>query len=95
MDLIREFYEENKDWLTPLVSSFLGALVGWITSMLRTRTSRISDLIDGKNIYDDNDLLVIDRDYKRGEVIPLAHFSIVKKGKNAENEKISEPQGGA
>ena len=42
--------------------------------MLRTRTSRLTDLIDGKNVYDDNDLLVIDRDYKRGEIMPLAHF---------------------
>lgn len=87
MEIIREFYEENKEWLTPLISSLLGAVVGWLTSIFRTRTSRLTDLIDGKNIYDDNDLIVLDRDYKRGEIMPLAHFSIVKKGKNSDEQK--------
>lgn len=88
MDLIKEFYEENKEWLTPLISSLIGAAVGWLTSLFRTRTSRLSDLIDGKNVYDDNDLIVIDAEYKRGDIMPLSHFSIVKKGKNAD-EKIN------
>lgn len=87
MEFVLEFYEENKDWLIPALSSVIGAAVGWFTSIVRTRASRISDLIDGKNIYDDNDLLVIDRDYKRGEIMPLSHFSIVKKGKNSDEQK--------
>lgn len=89
MDLIKEFYEENKEWLTPLISSLIGAFVGWITSIFRTRSSRIEDLIDGKNIYDDNDLVWIQGDYKDGAFVPLSQLSVVKKGKNAD-EKNSQ-----
>lgn len=87
MEFLIEFYEENKDWIIPTLSSLVGATVGWITSFIRTRASRISDLIDGKNIYDDNDLVVIDHDCKRGDLLVLGECSVVKKGKNADEQK--------
>lgn len=87
MDFLIEFYEENKDWIIPALSSVIGAAVGWFTSIVRTRASRISDLIDGKNIYDDNDLVVIDHDCKRGDLLVLGECSVVKKGKNADEQK--------
>lgn len=85
MDLIIEFYEENKEWLTPLISSFLGAFVGWITSIFRTRSSRLSDLIDGKNIYDDNDMVYCPPSEK-GVWIELGSLNICRKGKNANEQ---------
>lgn len=87
MEFLIEFYEENKDWIIPALSSVIGAAVGWFTSIVRTRASRISDLIDGKNIYDDNDLVVIDHDCKRGDLLVLGECSVVKKGKNADEQK--------
>ena len=87
MEFLREFYEENKEWIIPALSSVIGAAVGWFTSIVRTRASRISDLIDGKNIYDDNDLVVIDHDCKRGDLLVLGDCSVVKKGKNADEQK--------
>ena len=44
MDLIKEFYEENKEWLTPLISSLIGAAVGQPTS---TRPKKASKPTDG------------------------------------------------
>lgn len=87
MEFFLEFYEDNKEWLIPVLSSFAGAFFGWLTSMFRTRASRIEDLIDGKNIYDDNDLVVIDHDCKRGDLLVLGECSVVKKGKNADEQK--------
>lgn len=81
MEILKEFYEENKDWLTPLISSLLGALVGWITSFLRTRTSRLSDLIDGKLVFDENDLVLIPG---TTTWIELGKLTVCRKGKNAD-----------
>lgn len=89
MEFLKEFYEENKEWLTPLISSLIGAFVGWITSIFRTRSSRIEDLIDGKNIYDDNDLVYCPPSEK-GVWIELGTLNVCRKGKNAdENESKS------
>lgn len=89
MELLKEFYEENKEWLVPALSSFISALIGYLTAMFRTRRSRIEQTFDGLNVYDDNDLVWIQGDYKAGAFVPLSQLSIVKKGKNAD-EKVSK-----
>ena len=89
MDLIKEFYDNNKDWLVPALSSLLSAFIGYLTAMFRTRRSRIEQTFDGLNVYDDNDLVWVQGDYKDGAFVPLSQLSVVKKGKNAD-EKISK-----
>lgn len=89
MDLIKEFYDNNKDWLVPALSSLLSAFIGYLTAMFRTRRSRIEQTFDGLNVYDDNDLVWIQGDYKDGAFVPLSQLSVVKKGKNAD-AKISK-----
>lgn len=89
MEILEEFYLNNKEWLVPALSSFVSAFIGYLTAMFRTRRSRIEQTFDGLNVYDDNDLVWIQGDYKTGAFVPLSQLSIVKKGKNAD-EKISK-----
>ena len=89
MDFVLKFYEENKEWLVPALSSLLSAFIGYLTAMFRTRRSRIEQTFDGLNVYDDNDLVWVQGDYKDGAFVPLSQLSVVKKGKNAD-EKISK-----
>lgn len=88
MEILKEFYENNKEWLVPAISSLISAFIGYLTAMFRTRKSRLEQTFDGYQIYDDNDLVWIQGDYKDGSFIPLSQLSVVKKGKNAD-EKIS------
>lgn len=87
MDILREFYESNAEWINYAASALVGAFVAWLTSLFRTRSARLEDLIDGKNVYDDTDLVVIDHDCKRGDLLVLGECSVVKKGKNADHVK--------
>lgn len=89
MEILKEFYENNKEWLVPAISSLISAFIGYLTAMFRTRRSRLEQTFDGYQIYDDNDLVWIQGDYKDGSFIPLSQLSVVKKGKNAD-EKISK-----
>lgn len=89
MEIFIEFYQSNKEWLVPAVSSFVSAFIGYLTAMFRTRRSRLEQTFDGYNIYDDNDLVWVQGDYKDGAFVPLSQLSVVKKGKNAD-EKISK-----
>lgn len=87
MDLILEFLIANKDWLGPAAAALVSAAIAYFTALFRTRTSRLTDLIDGKNVYDDNDEVFIPLDAKPGTLIPLSQLSVVKKGKNADVKK--------
>lgn len=89
MEILKEFYENNKEWLVPALSSLLSAFFGYVTAMFRTRRSRLEQTFDGYNIYDDNDLVWIQGDYKDGAYVRLSTLSVLKKGKNAD-AKISK-----
>lgn len=89
MEIIKEFYESNKEWLDRLLYALISAVIGYLTAKFQTRKSRLENLIDGINVYDDNDLVWIQGDYKDGAFVPLSQLSVVKKGKNAD-EKISQ-----
>lgn len=80
MEIVKEFYEANKEWLNPAIAALVGAFVSWLTSLFRTRSSRLEDLIDGKKVYDDNDLVRL----PDGTLVELGSLCVVRKGKNAD-----------
>lgn len=86
MEILIEFYENNKEWFDRLLYALISAFIGYLTALFQTRKSRLENLIDGINIYDDNDLVWVQGDYKDGAFIPLSQLSVVKKGKNADEK---------
>lgn len=89
MEILKEFYESNKEWIDRLLCGLISALIGFVTAKFQTRKSRLEDLIDGMNIYDDNDLVYCPPSEK-GVWIELGKMNICRKGKNAdENESKS------
>lgn len=87
MDLIVQFYEENKIWIDKLILGLISAFVGWLTALFTTRRSKLENLIDGKTVYDENDEVFIPLDAKPGTLIPLGQCNVVRKGKNADVKK--------
>lgn len=83
MEFLKEFFEENKEWINPALAAFVGAFVSWLTSLFRTRASRLEDLIDGKKVYDDNDLVRL----PNGQLVELGSLYVVRKGKNADEKE--------
>lgn len=86
MEIFKEFYEENKEWFNPAISALVGAFIAWLTSLFRTRSSRIENLIDGKKIYDDNDLVRL----PDGSLVELGSLYVIRKGKNADEKESSQ-----
>lgn len=82
MEIIKEFYEANKEWINYAVSGLIGAFVAWLTSLFRTRSSRLEDLIDGKHVYDDNDLVRL----PDGQLVEIGSLYVIRKGKNADEK---------
>lgn len=88
MEWLKEFYLENKDWIDHAIAAFVSAFVGYLTALFTTRRSKLVELIDGKKVYDDNDLVLLPDSNKWVE---LGSLSICRKGKNAD-EKESQPK---
>lgn len=78
-EIVKEFYLENKPAIDTALSTIGGCIVGWITAFIRTRKSRLENTFNGLKWYDEDDLVFID-----GKLIPLNTLTIVKKGKNAD-----------
>ncbi|QCS36275.1 hypothetical protein [Capybara microvirus Cap1_SP_206] len=83
-DFIFDIINANKEVISASTSALFGAVIGWLTSIFRTRKSRLEDTFKNLNFYDDDDLVFV-----KGELVPLSSLTIVKKGKNA-NENESE-----
>lgn len=81
LEALKEFYFENKAVIDTAVSGVLGAAAGWLTSLFRTRKARLEQTFDGLKWYDEDDLVYID-----GNLVPLNRLTIVKKGKNANED---------
>lgn len=75
---VKELYLENKAVIDTAVSALAGAFIGWLTALFRTRKSKLEQTFDGLKWYDEDDLVFID-----GKLVPLNTLTIVKKGKNA------------
>lgn len=84
MDVIKEFYENNREWLDRLISGLISAIIGYLTALFTTRRSKLVDLIDGKKIYDENDLVCIPG---TTTWIELGKLTVCRKGKNADVKK--------
>lgn len=88
MEIIKEFYENNREWIDRLLTGLLSAFVGWLTALFATRRSKLENLIDGKVVYDENDEIFIPLDAKPGTLVPLGQCNIVRKGKNADVKRF-------
>lgn len=84
MEWLKEFYEANRDWIDHAIAAFISALIGYLTALFTTRRSKLVDLIDGKKVYDDNDLVLIPG---TNEWVELGKLTVCRKGKNADEEK--------
>lgn len=84
MEWLEEFYFSNREWLDKLISGLLSALVGYLTALFTTRRSKLVDLIDGKKVYDQNDLVLIPG---TTTWVELGKLTVCRKGKNADVKK--------
>lgn len=84
MDLIKEFYENNREWIDRLISGLISALIGYLTALFTTRRSKLESLVDGLQIYDENDLVLIPG---TTDWVELGKLTVCRKGKNADAKK--------
>lgn len=84
MEWIKEFYYANEEWIDRGIAALISAIIGYFTALFTTRRSKLVSLIDGKKVYDDNDLVLIPG---TNEWVELGKLTVCRKGKNADEKE--------